>query len=77
MEELFSAGNAFLKIGSLVKTPLHEFMAVERSGLWAPVPVYFKVCAPPLSCFFQFLPKFLILRKFTSTGADYGPFSYP
>ena len=37
MEELFSAGKAYLKINSLVKTPLHEFMAVERSGLWAPV----------------------------------------
>ena len=36
MEELFSAGKAYLKINSLVKTPLHEFMAVERSGLWAP-----------------------------------------
>ena len=38
MEELFSAGKAYLKIDSLVKTPLHEFMAVERSGLWAPGP---------------------------------------
>ena len=37
MEQLFSAGKAYLKINSLVKTPLHEFMAVESSGLWAPV----------------------------------------
>ena len=36
MEQLFSAGKAYLKINSLVKTPLQEFMAVERSGLWAP-----------------------------------------
>ena len=36
MEQLFFAGNAYLKINSLVKKPLHEFMAVERSGLWAP-----------------------------------------
>ena len=36
MEKLFSAGKAYLKINSLGKTPLHEFMAVERSGLWAP-----------------------------------------
>ena len=36
MEQSF-AGKAYLKINSLVKTPLHEFMAVERSGLWAPV----------------------------------------
>ena len=36
VEQLFSAGKAYLKINSLVKTPLHEFMAVERSGLWAP-----------------------------------------
>ena len=36
MEQLFFAGKAYLKINSLVKTPLHEFMAVERSGLWAP-----------------------------------------
>ena len=35
MEQLFFAGKAYLKINSLVKTPLHEFMAVERSGLWA------------------------------------------
>ena len=40
VEELFSAGKAYLKIDSLVKTPLHEFMAVERSGLWAPDPVF-------------------------------------
>ena len=36
MEQLFFAGKAYLKINSLVKTPLHEFMAVERAGLWAP-----------------------------------------
>ena len=36
MEQLFFAGKAYLKINSLVKTPLHEFMAVERSGLYAP-----------------------------------------
>ena len=36
MEQLFFAGKAYLKINSLVKTPLHEFMAVERSRLWAP-----------------------------------------
>ena len=36
MEQLFFAGKAYLKINSLVKTSLHEFMAVERSGLWAP-----------------------------------------
>ena len=41
MEQLFSAGKAYLKINSLVKTPLHEFMAVERSGLWAPASVHF------------------------------------
>ena len=33
----FFAGKAYLKINSLVKTPLHEFIAVERSGLWASV----------------------------------------
>ena len=36
-QQLFFAGKAYLKINSLVKTPLHEFMAVARSGLWAPV----------------------------------------
>ena len=36
VEQLFFAGQAYVKIKSLVKTPLHEFMAVERSGLWAP-----------------------------------------
>ena len=42
MEELtswnsyFSREKAYLKANALVKTPLHEFMAVERSGLWAP-----------------------------------------
>ena len=34
------AGKPYLKINSLVKTPLPELMAVERSGLWAPVVVY-------------------------------------
>ena len=32
----FFAGKAYLKIDSLVKTPLHKFMAAARSGLWAP-----------------------------------------
>ena len=36
VEQLFFAGKAYLKINSLMKTPLYEFMAVERSGLWAP-----------------------------------------
>ena len=36
MEQLFFAAKAYLKINSLVKAPLHEFIAVERSGLWAP-----------------------------------------
>ena len=36
MEQLFFAGKAYLKINSLVKTLLHEFKAVEHSGLWAP-----------------------------------------
>ena len=32
-QQSFFAGKAYLKINSLVKTPLHEFMVVERSGL--------------------------------------------
>ena len=32
----FFAEKAYLKINSLVKTPLPEFMLVARSGLWAP-----------------------------------------
>ena len=40
MEQLFFAGKANLKINSLVKTPLHEILAVERSGLWAPDRIY-------------------------------------
>ena len=43
MEQLFFAGKAYLKINSLVKTPLREFMAVERSGLWAPDTVISRV----------------------------------
>ena len=39
-QQSFFAGKAYLKINSLVKTPLHEFMAVERSGLWASVSEY-------------------------------------
>ena len=35
-QQSFFAGKAYLKIDSLVKTPLHEFMAVARSELWAP-----------------------------------------
>ena len=35
-QQSFVAGKAYLKIDSLVKTALHEFMAVARSGLWAP-----------------------------------------
>ena len=37
-QQSFFSEKAYLKINSLVKTPLHEFMAVARSGLWAPVP---------------------------------------
>ena len=40
MEQLFFAGKDYLKINSLVKTPLRELMVVERSGLWAPVFVF-------------------------------------
>ena len=36
LQQSFFAGKAYLKINSLVKTPLHELMAVARSGLWAP-----------------------------------------
>ena len=35
-QQSFFAGKAYLEINSLVKTPLHEFMAIARSGLWAP-----------------------------------------
>ena len=35
-ETVIFAGKAYLKINLLVKTPLHEFMAVGRSGLRAP-----------------------------------------
>ena len=35
-QQSFFAGKAYLKINSLVKTPLHEFSAVVCSGLWAP-----------------------------------------
>ena len=35
-QQSFFEGKAYLKINSLVKTPLHEFMAVARSGLWVP-----------------------------------------
>ena len=41
MEQLFFAGKDYLKINSLVKTPLRELMVVERSGLWAPETVLF------------------------------------
>ena len=40
-QQSFFAGKAYLKINSLVKTPLHEFMAVARSGLWAPVHAHY------------------------------------
>ena len=42
-QQSFFAGKAYLKIDSLVKTLLHEFMAVARSGLLAPVNFYFMV----------------------------------
>ena len=57
MEQLFSAGKAYLKINSLVKTPLHEFMAVERSQLWAPDMIQLKrVKVPGL----QFLERMIV-----------------
>ena len=42
-QQSFFAGKAYLKINSLVKTTLHEFMAVARSGLWAPVFIRYSV----------------------------------
>ena len=44
-QQSFFVGKAYLKINSLVKTPLHEFMAVARSGLWAPT--FGKPCHMP------------------------------
>ena len=41
-QQSFFAGKAYLKINSLVKTPLHEFMVVAHSGLWAPASVKFQ-----------------------------------
>ena len=35
-QKSFFAGKAYLKTDSLVKTPLHKFMAAAHSGLWAP-----------------------------------------
>ena len=40
-QQSFYAGKAYLKINSLVKMPLQEFMAVALSGLWAPDHVYY------------------------------------
>ena len=45
-QQSFFAGKAYLKINSLVKTPLHEFMAVARSGLWAPGRTSFSIVVP-------------------------------
>ena len=64
MEQLFFAGKAYLKIKSLVKTPLHEFMAVERSGLWAPgpgrLPCPVQARNPPEPTLFVFRPRYTI-----------------
>ena len=35
-QQSFFVGKAYLKINSLVKTPLHEITAVACSGLWVP-----------------------------------------
>ena len=35
-QQSFFAGKTYLKINSLVKTPLHDFMSVARSRLQAP-----------------------------------------
>ena len=35
-QQSFFAGKAYLKNKLTCKTPLHEFIAVARSGLWAP-----------------------------------------
>ena len=51
-QQSFFAGKAYLKINSLVKTPLHEFMAVERSGVfWKPD----NVCLEVVSTFLAFV----------------------
>ena len=50
-QQSFFAGKAYLKINSLVKTRLHEFMAVARSGLWAHGSCCFKTCFNSLTVF--------------------------
>ena len=70
MEQLCFAGNAYLKINSLVETPLHEFMAVERSGLWAPVRVWKsinhqKTCFASIFLVYVLNDHSIILRKCT------------
>ena len=66
MEQLFSAGKAYLKINSLVKTPLHEFMAVESSGLWAPDSVHVRRNLPNLLLFLLLLLLMMMMIMTTS-----------
>ena len=40
-QQSFFAGKAYLKINSLVKMPLHEFMAVARSGFFSSSNMFF------------------------------------
>ena len=67
MEQLFFAGKAYLKINSLVKTPLHEFMAVERSGLLAPDSVHY--CNTLVSFSFRFFVVWLVCHTLLSHAA--------
>ena len=70
MEQLFSAGKAYLKINLLVKTPLHEFMAVERSGLWALGSVVYKWRCESL----QYCRFLVVLPQLQRFGAAVGQF---
>ena len=38
-----------------------------------PLSLFSSNCVPPFSCCFRFLLKFSALKKFTTTGAGYGP----
>ena len=54
-------------VTSLIEPCINEILENKK-----PLSLFSSNCVPPFSCCFRFLPKFSALKKFATTGADYG-----
>ena len=55
-------------VTSLIELCINDILENQK-----PLSLFSSNCVPPFSCCFRFLLKFSALKKFTTTGAGYGP----